>query len=143
MTLAKVTQLLRRVDPKLVLGRSPKTGQWVAMKPVDTVVYQHPAPQTLPTSGVFVTKEVRAINQVMFQLPFGLCQRSVDHAHRMMFWKRGVSADEVADAMDRDDRMLDISKKRDRRNYTEAFQQDWGKQLRKKIKGEPTISLAT
>lgn len=143
MTPKAVQAHLRRWDSELTVTRSPKSGAWVVQKPRLVCVFEHPNPARISPLGVAIVREFRRIPQTVFQLPFGLTQRSLDHAQRMMFWRRGVSPDTVADALDRDDALRAASQARDRKNYRESFQSDWGKQIRKKLKGEPTITLNT
>lgn len=139
MSPQRVQAVLRRIDPDVVVARSARTDKWVVQKWVEETVYQHPNPCLIPSSGVHVTCERRRILRTQFALPFGLTERSVEHAKRAMFWKRGVSSNEVAAAMDRDDALLRQSKANDRHNFNESFRTDYGKQFEKKIKGEPTI----
>jgi hypothetical protein len=75
----------------------------------------------------------------MCALPYGLTDRSLTALRRNMFWHRGVSADTVANAMDRDDALHRKALENDRKRYRESFQEDHGRQITKKLKGEPTI----
>lgn len=139
MSPERVQSDLRRIDPDIVIERSSRTGNWVLKKWINALIWEHPNPHLIPSRGVFVTRQYRRTLQTQFALPFGLSGKSIDHAKRMMFWKRGVSPKEVADAVDRDDIYNEVSKKNDRKNFRESFQSDYGKQFTKKLKGEPTI----